>query len=87
MLRLDVIAIKIDHAFTQTVGTNAVTASVVPQILAMPRLLNLHVVVEGVETREQADYFPMAEGPRPGLTGRPARLGGGLRRFIRPHNL
>ena len=58
--RLDVDAIKIDQAFTQTVGTEAVTASVVPQILEMAAQLNLLVVVEGIETKEQAEYFRAA---------------------------
>jgi sensor c-di-GMP phosphodiesterase-like protein len=55
--RLNVDAIKIDRAFTQTVGTGAVTASVVPQILEMALRLDLLVVVEGIETLEQAEYF------------------------------
>ena len=50
-------AIKIDRSFTQTIGTEAVTASVVPQILEMAFRLDLLVVVEGIETREQAEYF------------------------------
>jgi sensor c-di-GMP phosphodiesterase-like protein len=50
-------AIKIDRTFTQTVCTEAVTASVVPQILDIARRLELTVVVEGIETREQAEYF------------------------------
>jgi sensor c-di-GMP phosphodiesterase-like protein len=49
--------IKIDRSFTQTVGTGAVTSSVVPQILEMADQLHLAVVVEGIETVEQADYF------------------------------
>lgn len=55
--QLKIDAIKIDRAFTSTVGTEAVTASVVPQILDMARRLNLLVVVEGIETKEQAEYF------------------------------
>lgn len=55
--QLPVTAIKIDRSFTQTVGTEAVTASVVPQILDMARKLDLSVVVEGIETEEQANYF------------------------------
>ena len=55
--RLGAHAIKIDHTFTRTVGTDAVTASVIPQILQMAKELNLLVVVEGIETREQAEYF------------------------------
>jgi len=58
--RLQAHAIKIDRAFTRTLGTEAVTASVIPQILAMARELNLLVVVEGIETREQAEYFTSA---------------------------
>jgi sensor c-di-GMP phosphodiesterase-like protein len=57
---LDVDAIKIDRVFTQTIGTTAVTASVVPQILDMAAQLDLQVAVEGIETREQADYFRKA---------------------------
>ena len=55
--RLAADAIKIDRSFTQTVGTEAVTASVVPLILNMARQLGLMVVVEGIETIEQAEYF------------------------------
>lgn len=54
---LNVDAIKVDRSFTRTVGTGAVTASVVPQILAMAAQLGLQVVVEGIETEEQAAYF------------------------------
>jgi sensor c-di-GMP phosphodiesterase-like protein len=59
-------AIKIDRAFTQTIGTEAVTASVVPQILDMASRLNLLVVVEGIEMQKQADYFRLAH---PGIRG------------------
>ena len=58
--RLSVDAIKIDQSFTQTVGTGAVTASVVPLILKMAYELGLMVVVEGIETSEQAEYFRKA---------------------------
>jgi sensor c-di-GMP phosphodiesterase-like protein len=55
--QLEIDAIKIDRTFTSTVGTEAVTASVVPQILDMARRLDLKVVVEGIETRQQAEHF------------------------------
>jgi sensor c-di-GMP phosphodiesterase-like protein len=58
--QLEVHAIKIDRSFTKTIGTEAVTASVIPQILQMARELNLLVVVEGIETPEQVDYFRSA---------------------------
>jgi sensor c-di-GMP phosphodiesterase-like protein len=52
--------IKIDRAFTATVGTQAVTASVVPQILDMASQLDLKVVVEGIESEQQVEYFSHA---------------------------
>lgn len=50
-------AIKVDRAFTLAIGTEAVTVAVLPQILSMAEELNLQVVVEGIETIEQAHYF------------------------------
>ena len=54
---LQIDAIKIDKAFTRTVCTNGETVSIVPQIISMARQHDLGVVVEGIETRAQADYF------------------------------
>jgi sensor c-di-GMP phosphodiesterase-like protein len=54
---LAVDAIKIDRTFTQSIGTEAVTAGILPQILAMAEALNLQVIVEGIETSQQAEYF------------------------------
>lgn len=54
---LSVDAIKIDKAFTRAIGTDAVTVSILPQILTMAETLGLRVVVEGVETAAQARYF------------------------------
>jgi sensor c-di-GMP phosphodiesterase-like protein len=54
---LAVDAIKIDRAFTRTIGTQAVTASILPQILSLAESLGAEVIVEGVETAEQADYL------------------------------
>ncbi|WP_348264218.1 EAL domain-containing protein [Telmatobacter sp. DSM 110680] len=54
---LSVDAIKIDKAFTKAIGTDAVTVSILPQILTMAETLKLRVVVEGIETKAQADYF------------------------------
>ncbi len=55
--KLDVDGMKIDRSFTATVGTEAVTAAIVPQILAMASALELNVVVEGIETETQVRYF------------------------------
>jgi sensor c-di-GMP phosphodiesterase-like protein len=54
---LSVDSIKIDKAFTQAIGTEAVTVSILPQILTMAETLKLQVVVEGIETKAQAAYF------------------------------
>jgi sensor c-di-GMP phosphodiesterase-like protein len=51
--------IKIDKAFTGVIGTESVAVAILPQILAMAKSLNLEVVVEGVETDRQANYFPI----------------------------
>jgi sensor c-di-GMP phosphodiesterase-like protein len=57
LLYLAVDTIKIDKAFTRAIGTESVTVAILPQILAMAESLKLDVVVEGVETGRQADYF------------------------------
>jgi sensor c-di-GMP phosphodiesterase-like protein len=54
---LSIDAIKIDKSFTQAIGTEAVTQGILPLILTMAETLNLQVIVEGVETQLQADYF------------------------------
>jgi sensor c-di-GMP phosphodiesterase-like protein len=54
---LSVDRIKIDKAFTRAIGTQSPTLAILPPIMAMARSLNLGVVVEGVETEQQALYF------------------------------
>ena len=60
---LSVDAIKIDRAFTDAVGTESLTAVIVPQILAMANTLGVTVVVEGVERAEQSAYFANIDQP------------------------
>jgi sensor c-di-GMP phosphodiesterase-like protein len=57
-------AIKIDKSFTKAIGTEAVTKTILPQIVAMVDSLGLDLIVEGVETEEQASYFTEMEKPR-----------------------
>lgn len=74
---LSVDAIKIDKSFTQAIGTGSVTVSILPQILSMAETLGLAVVVEGVETSEQAGYFAASDRKILGqgwLFGRPLPL-------------
>jgi sensor c-di-GMP phosphodiesterase-like protein len=49
--------IKIDKAFTKTIGIESVAGLILPQIMNMAQSLNLEVIVEGIETTQQADYF------------------------------
>jgi sensor c-di-GMP phosphodiesterase-like protein len=68
--------IKIDQAFTRVIGTEAVTVAIIPQILAMAKSLNLEVVVEGIETDQQANYFSLVRQTLYGqgwLYGRPVK--------------
>jgi sensor c-di-GMP phosphodiesterase-like protein len=60
---LSVDAIKIDRSFTQSIGTGSVTTAILPQILAMADALHLDVIVEGVETKQQAEYFQAPSPP------------------------
>jgi len=60
---LSVDAIKIDRAFTQSIGTESVTMAILPQILSLAEVLDLGVIVEGVETEQQAEYFAACRRP------------------------
>jgi sensor c-di-GMP phosphodiesterase-like protein len=74
LLYLSVDTIKIDKAFTRVIGTEAVTVAILPQILAMAKSLNLEVIVEGVETEHQENYFSDNDRPMYGqgwLYGKP----------------
>jgi sensor c-di-GMP phosphodiesterase-like protein len=57
LLYISVDTIKIDKAFTQVIGTEAVSVAILPQILAMAKSLGLEVIVEGIETAQQQNYF------------------------------
>ena len=55
--QLSVNAIKIDRIFTKSIGTQAMIAPILPQMLALAESLGMQVVVEGVETEAQAAYL------------------------------
>ena len=59
---LSVDAIKIDRAFTQAIGTGSAMVSILPQLVGITEALHLEMIVEGVETEEQARYFANATG-------------------------
>jgi len=55
--RLQVDTIKTDRAFTRTIGTDAMFAPILAQMVEMANSLGLETVVEGVETKDQRDYL------------------------------
>ena len=59
LTQLPVDVIKIDRLFTSAIGTDAVSASIVPQIFSMAATLGVDVVVEGIETEAQALHLAM----------------------------
>ncbi len=50
-------ALKIDKSFIDTIGTDSATSSITPHIIDIAKSLDLHVVAEGIERQEQADYL------------------------------
>ena len=49
--------LKIDKCFVEAIGTDALTAGLVDSISDMAKRLDLRIIAEGVETREQVDYL------------------------------
>ena len=74
LAKLPINGIKIDKMFTKAIGKAAVSSAIVETICAMAGDLHQELVVEGVETREQAEHmlklFPDAIG-QGWLFGRP----------------
>jgi EAL domain-containing protein (putative c-di-GMP-specific phosphodiesterase class I) len=49
--------LKIDHSFVRDLATDSEDASIVSAVVDMGRNLNMQVVAEGVETREQCTFL------------------------------
>ncbi|MGE0253155.1 MAG: EAL domain-containing protein [Alphaproteobacteria bacterium] len=61
---LEVDALKIDKSFTASAGTDSPRAEIAEQVLALARSFDLSVVVEGIETETQAEWFRVRGAPR-----------------------
>lgn len=55
--RFPITTLKIDQSFVRDLTTDSDDASIIQAIIAMARQLQLHVVAEGVETREQLEFL------------------------------
>ncbi len=53
LMRFPINCIKIDRSFVANLESNAQSSNIIKAIIAMSRTLNLRVIAEGVETKEQ----------------------------------
>lgn len=53
--------LKIDKLFIHAIGTGAITASLNQAIIQMANCLQLKIIAEGVETKEQLDFLQQAQ--------------------------
>jgi diguanylate cyclase (GGDEF)-like protein/PAS domain S-box-containing protein len=55
--RFEVDALKIDQSFVRQISTGGRDAAIVTAVIGMSRTLNLVVIAEGVETREELEFL------------------------------
>ena len=49
--------LKLDMGFTRRIGTNAKNDNIIISVIDLAHRLDMKVIAEGVETREQADFL------------------------------
>lgn len=59
--RFPINTLKIDQSFVRDLTTDSDDASIIQAIIAMGRQLDMHVVAEGVETKEQLEFLRQHE--------------------------
>lgn len=57
LLDLDIDGVKLDASFTKNIETDNRAKILASEIMSMAQKLDLDVVIEGIETPQQADYF------------------------------
>jgi len=57
LLNLPIDTLKIDKSFIQSIGQQENSATITKAVIALAHSLKLHVVAEGVETREQQEFL------------------------------
>lgn len=55
--KLPISGVKVDKIFTQSIGRESVISTICEKICAIADTLGVDVVLEGIETADQADYF------------------------------
>ena len=61
LLKFPIDTLKIDRTFIRDIDSNPESLKVLESIIGLAKSLNLHVVAEGVETREQLELLQMRE--------------------------
>ena len=55
--QFEIDVLKIDQSFIAKIGTDALSAHIVDNVIDLAKRLNLNIVAEGIETRKQAEYL------------------------------
>jgi sensor c-di-GMP phosphodiesterase-like protein len=57
LAKLPISGIKLDRMFTQAIGKEAIGSKIAENVCSVAKALNLQLIVEGIETEQQAEYI------------------------------